>query len=269
MRLPTVANLLRAQRLSWWQVVAKRPEDHVLLLACMFGRLSSDKHPPLDRELKVHRHSHEFVVQLRDDVQALAVTIGSDVLHDCANEPFALFRDGVERDEFLGADARVVANGDFCVAIPPPTTQAASTHEEAQQPAEPEEPAFVCNLRLDNGEVCGRRFETYQKLNMHRIHTKGGEHGQDARSLGNKITLFNQCPMCRAIHASRQSAQRHVNRALENNKCPATRGGSAFSKTVDAQMPAKCLICETECDTLEEFQWHVCSHLPAGFELVL
>ena len=77
---------------------------------------------------------------------------------------------------------------------------------------------FVCWLKLEGGEVCGKKFKQKKDLILHQTQTKGGEHGPQnsgGRSVVWSAVLCNQCPVCLTVHRSRRTTRQHLRNSYE------------------------------------------------------
>ena len=123
---------------------------------------------------------------------------------------------------------------------------------------------FECGLRWDDGTVCGKIFDSKQKLLVHQTLQKGGEHG--ARKISTLLIVANQCLCCKAIFKTTVTARNHFAGSVVRGYCrPEFEKGSITRSDVQEPASLICGVCDLACSSFIELQWHLCTHLPEGF----
>ena len=189
---------VRVRRLRFWQKVAERKEQHVALLATMFGRYPFEVAPYL----------HPWAKQLREDVQALAFTqLGAEVAQQMGQNPALLFRRplcehfvSIEVDQLRSQ--YLDGNG----------------HQEGAEvvhKSEDEVPRYTCDVNLPDGQVCGQQFSSFRALQTHKRHA--ANHGFVAPE--HYLAVTNQCPWCKVSYTSLAATKRHIKKALAAQHC--------------------------------------------------
>ena len=190
----------------------------------------------------------------------LADTVSSDELQDAAHKPLLLLTDENVKDAFLRTDVTVLRAAWKNVCIPPPGYQQQLQPGEEQEGGE----VFECGLREEDGTICGKVFDSKQKLLVHQTLRRGGEHG--ARRISTLLIVANQCVCCKAIFKSTLTARNHFAGSIVRGYCrPELEKGSITRSDVQEPANLVCGVCDLACSNFIELQWHLCTHLPDGF----
>ena len=127
-----------------------------------------------------------------------------------------------------------------------------------------EDPIFTCPDTVDgiNGrETCGAKFSTQKQLAVHRRRCKKNGHTHGHLIHINSFVVTNQCPWCKSLFASVESATQHARNAILIGHCAP---GRAFMPS-DIKVPKdlSCPVCCVECPTLEAYYDHIVEHVGA------
>jgi hypothetical protein len=251
---------LRQLRLKWFQEMVRHPFDNASVLASIFGK-SAVLDDALDEDGEVLPSAHPWLLQLVDDLTNLFERYNEEDLLAAVRSPLMLFVDECLRDRFLALDVQLVGAAARAVCIPPPGAA------PAEFPPDPERPfrcPYVVDPDGDGGHLCDKWFRNKRDVIVHAVHKHG------LRVLPQAIVAFNQCPACRAIFATRGSAQQHLRHSLFRGFCRADAAGSSTVTIVNtSSLPVHCGLCDVWFSTLVSAQWHFCTHLPDSFSTEL
>ena len=251
---------LRVQRIKWWQRIVSKPRRYVQWLCACFGTFAWDQHPPLDEEGCVTPTAHPWAQFFCDDVAALAEASQNESLLSVGRRVRMLFLDAEVHEAFVKADPDVIRSQYTSVSIPPGPVQG-----RLQQQTETEQlEGFLCGLQRADGSICGIRFKDRHTLVLHRVKTKGGEHG--SRNVAFVLIRTNQCLGCGAVLRSRRIAQHHFESSVIRGHCKAVWSkGSATQREVIDPGPGTCCVCGEELPDLDCSNFHLSKHIPELF----
>eukprot|EP00959_Pyramimonas_sp_CCMP1952_P404036 8466088-Pyramimonas_sp.AAC.1 len=233
---------LRIRRLKWYQSWARNPTGHVQPLCALFGVLRGE-HESTVPQLVRGRPSisaSPWLRQMEADLWAAAPIMDSCSLDEIL-EDFTIFADVERSSEFTALDFGRLRAALNAVQIPPPTweqegaSERNSSRGQVVDCAAPvfttassgpdagglhaptdgmgEEGPFRCEVRTDEGELCGACFSTQTSLlkhitQQHHLH-----------NLAHVLTPTNICIGCRQVFKTRITAARHLQAAIRRGRC--------------------------------------------------
>ena len=100
--------------------------------------------------------------------------------------------------------------------IPPPKNEVDDT-AEIEVEDDKHVGSYQCILKLNNEEICGRRFKRLKDLNKHMM--KSMQHEQTPMPCDTAFVCSNQCPWCHRIFKNKTAAVAHVSRAFRAETC--------------------------------------------------
>jgi len=260
---------LRISRLRFWQRVARDPEWHYCLLSGMFDPLEPDFrtleaeyncgiHPGTDVKRdsegnEIHL-KHPWSELLLEDIESLSEYDDLACIPDMlGGDVRRLFWDDGCKEEFVAADWEVLRSSYLAVCIPP----VGWVHADAPETVDLQVvDRFACPAVMDDGSVCGRRFNSFRALNMHFQRALGGDHRTALRP--RTLGTSNECCLCRCRFVDREGCKRHLTRSYLRGEC---RGrGSLFPQQLILPESLDCPLCDRSFLEFEHYQYHVASH---------
>eukprot|EP00971_Amphidinium_carterae_P132751 2629331-Amphidinium_carterae.1 len=239
-----------------WQRICSEPAHHDLFLTALFGTFSWDT---LDKQ-------NPWALQLSSDLRALQHHEGFDYINEeVLAQPFLLLQRRDLAAHFVKADLSILRADFRAVVIPPPGYD---FHDPVHEPPigihASQERLFVCDCALGDGKVCGKSFDSFQKLLMHQ--RRSSSCYLPFQQTLSSLVLTNQCPWCCTVFSSRTSACHHVIGAFLSGTCRTDR--SYIVPPVAIPHDICCALCGVQCSTLDAYNWHIRGHLaPEAIEL--
>jgi hypothetical protein len=251
---------LQTRRLRWYQDMVKYPFAHAQAIAALFGQCKFELEPTLLEDGTLdYDNAHPWAIQFINDILSLTrIECGYIFLTDIwpSRSIRQLFNDPDVSEAFTIIDIHELHAHYFHEALhnphyqPPLPLQSLDSHEisDFQQ---------TCELRISNGNICGRVFDSLQKLNVHQAKSLGGQHG--VIHAGTRLCTSNQCAFCMVIYSDQRTCRNHMITAINNGACPENRTHS--SHTLQAPKSNVCPICSIEHDRYEDLQRHIRQHV--------
>ena len=196
MRVANVDSELRYRRLKWLQDIIAHPDDNVQLRAAVFGELGDDLEPE-----ELNPWADRWIQDLK---LLLSHWEGGMNVVDCVRMYGPqILADPTYMEWLLKVDVSIVRSFED---IESPTGA-----EEAMVDVAGD--GFPCGFLLHTGEACPRVFDKKQALWMHQ------RSSHLVRNSYTRCVLTNECPMCRALCKTVESAQGHVSRTIKYRRC--------------------------------------------------
>lgn len=250
MALCTTTTEMAVQRLRMMQQVAKKPDDHLMFLASIYGTFNADPHYITERA-KMFHNDLQLLTRF-DDHCWLVEASGSHILD--------LLRKAELQEEFLTVDPKKIKMVEITRQIPPPGV--ADTDDMSEE-ADLTKPHFCTLQVLDEAgqpSVCGEGFTDEKGLRSH-MNTY-----QEHRNYvpPSKFVQTNACPFCLSRCSSEQVAYNHVRRSFMYGVCQLDQGH--FDVQVCDGAPYHCPQCFKvdgiwmEFNNFHEYCWHIRKH---------
>jgi hypothetical protein len=173
-----------------------------------------------------------------------------------ANDPITVITDSTINEKFIHTDFTVIKHRHITPAIPPPdilntTVDVGNICDDNNQ--------FVCLDVVEGGGICGKLFNTFKHLQIHRMNstTLGGDHGCLTVAA---LIITNECCSCLARFASRAAAKQHLRNAFTSGKCFPGKANTNHELCL-LNVPIICKLCNTECQSIEEYNMHIIAEM--------
>ena len=192
------------QRCQWYRSIARDRDNHVLVLAALFGTLH-------DRE---ELDNHVWLRQIRADIERISSIEGCEHLSD--THPKTLFYDSEVLDTLNLVDFAQLRAAFNSVHIAPmdyvPVAMQVNDELETVH-------RFQCK-QVINGISCDACFETLHSLLLHQ--QRRNDHLTPIHI--SRCVLTNACPWCASVFSSKVAACHHVRGAFLHDRCIADAG---------------------------------------------
>ena len=210
------------RRLLWWQNIVKRPEENVALLASLFGQFPWEGYAQLGPDGRLTQHANPWIRQLVEDLRELCrfALPAPGLIHD---QPLLLFHPP-HQTVFLSLQIRRLftqapaALEELHVDGSQPSGDRASDSDAADAVAPARQ--FPCGYVGPGGVACPYVARSAVALSTHRHRAHG------ILVMARQVVVCNQCPWCRKVFASIETARRHVHARAIKGICPRSGGGA-------------------------------------------
>ena len=243
-RVFTIRSELLYRRLRWLQQIAAQPQDHKLLLAVVAGRLAAQSDNAFDERGTPTFAAGPWAHQWFTDLCSLEEVSAKAILNQRG------FWSIFEHDSiFHKVDVSVVR---VCF-------------DRGVEHADGPVTKHACPHISPDGSQC--TFEGHSRLSLDtHIAQK-----HNIRDPFKHAVVTNQCPFCRRIFKSKNSARKHAQTRGQKGFCPRTCRHPTAGHTTEVLKPRRlcCPFCEVAAATLQALHSHITSHFARAADVPL